>query len=321
MSNTFGTFFRIHSFGESHGVALGAIVDGCPAGVTFDAAFLQSELDRRKPGSSSSVSARSEADHCEVLSGVFEGKTLGTPICLMVRNFDARPQDYQKIAISPRPGHADDVWKEKFGHSDPRGGGRSSGRETVARVMGGAIAKMAMRAVVPELRFESFSAEIGPFQLTAGDQKKEEVAAALAKVREQGNSWGGIAEIRLTGVPKGLGQPVFHKLKADLAAALMGVGAVSAVEFGQGLHRPERDGISFHQSESGSDVYGGVRGGISTGDPIVVRAHVKPTSSILDVAKQGRHDPCVLIRALPVLESMVALVMVDHLLGKRLDKI
>lgn len=320
VANTFGVHFKVHSFGESHGAALGAIVDGCPAGVRFDHELLQRELDRRKPGTSSSVSARAEADQCEILSGVFEGKTLGTPIAMMVRNLDARSQDYEKIAKQPRAGHADDVWKEKFGHSDPRGGGRSSGRETIARVMGGAVARMVMRELAPEMAVESFAREIGPYKLTKADQKKEEVASALVKLREQGNSWGGIAEIHVNGVPKGLGQPVFRKLKSDLTAALMSVGAVSAVEFGDGLHSPSRDGISMHKN-SGEEVYGGVRGGISTGEPIVLRAHVKPTSSILDVAKQGRHDPCVLIRALPVLESMAALVVVDHLLWQRLDKI
>lgn len=320
MANTFGTLFRVHSFGESHGTALGAVVDGCPAGVGFDHELLRRELDRRRPGSGPAVSARAEADECEILSGVFEGRTLGTPIAMLVRNRDARSQDYQKIAQQPRAGHADDVWKNKFGHSDPRGGGRSSGRETLARVMGGAVARMMMGALTPELSIESFAAEIGPFKLSQADQKTEEVSEALMKLREQGNSWGGIAEIQLKAVPVGLGQPVFRKLKSDLTAALMGVGAVSAVEFGQGLHVAERDGVSFHRN-AGEDVYGGIRGGISTGETIVVRAHIKPTSSILEVAKQGRHDPCVLIRALPVLESMVALVMADHLLWQRLDKI
>lgn len=338
-SNSFGQHFKVHSFGESHGAAVGAVIDGCPAGVPFDLGFLQTELDRRKPGGKG-VSARQEGDQCEILSGVFEGRTLGTPIAMVVRNQDARSADYEKIKTEARRGHADDVWREKFSHADHRGGGRSSGRETVARVMAGAVAKMFLREVAPETSIKAFTQSIGPFALTTEERssfllgqlscddftarfpspsRASEIESGLVQIREEGNSWGGIIELAIQNPTRGLGQPVFHKLKSDLAAALMSVGAVSAVELGEGLHDGSRDGISFHKS--GSQIYGGIRGGISTGEMISLKAHIKPTSSILDVAKKGRHDPSIVIRAVPVLESMVALVLADHVLWRRLDRV
>lgn len=328
----------MHSFGESHGTALGVVIDGCPSGTPFDLQFLQSELDRRKPGGKN-VSARQEPDQVEVLSGVFDGRTLGTPIAMMVRNQDARSQDYAEITKKARTGHADDVWREKFTHVDPRGGGRSSGRETVARVMAGAVAKMFLREACPDILIRGFASELGPMKLSAQERQEflsgersadeflgrfpspsrsHELERGLQALKETGNSWGGVAEIVIQKPPKSLGQPVFHKLKSDLAAALMSVGAASAVELGEGLHDGDRDGLSFHQQGNPS-VYGGIRGGISTGETISLKVHVKPTSSILDVAKKGRHDPCVLIRAIPVFEAMVALTLVDHVLWRRLD--
>ncbi len=342
-ANTFGTRFQIHTFGESHGTALGCVVDGCPSNLPFDMGLLKTELERRRPGhhglqTGEVVSQRNEADEPEILSGVFEGKTLGTPIAMIVRNQDARSQDYQQIANSPRAGHADDVWQMKFGHRDPRGGGRSSGRETVARVMGGAIAKMILRQQAPELRILGFSTQIGPLTLTEEEKKSfiqaahteaypqdgffarfpstrdQEVRDLLKSAQASGESYGAKVEIRVQKMVPGLGQPVFHKLKSDLAAALMSVGAVAGFQLGEGSPESET-GTQFHQHAESAN-YGGIRGGISTGEDLILQVTLKPTSSILDVAKKGRHDPCIATRAIPVLESMVALVLVDHLLWK-----
>lgn len=341
-ANTFGHILKVHSFGESHGPALGAVIEGCPSGLPFDLELLKSELERRRPGGSQGLtSGRQEADLPEILSGVFEGRTLGTPITILVRNQDARSEDYKKITNAPRAGHADDVWQEKFDHRDPRGGGRSSGRETVSRVMAGAIAKMLLRKLSPETRIRAFVSELGPHRLSESEKKNflkssqdsdqykarfpsdqhEQVATELLALKEKGDSWGGVVELCVQGPPKSLGQPVFHKLKADLASALMGVGATSAIEIGHGLHNPSLTGSKFHSGTAGQEIYGGIRGGISTGEEIALRVHIKPTSSILDVAKQGRHDPAILIRAVPVFESMVALVLADHLLWRRLDQV
>ncbi|MBX3016574.1 MAG: chorismate synthase [Bdellovibrionaceae bacterium] len=343
-ANSFGHLFRITTFGESHGTALGAIIDGCPAGVNFDEDLLRRELARRRPGfwegeASAPVSARQEADLPEVLSGVFEGRTLGTPIAIQVRNQDARSQDYAALKDNPRAGHADDTWAVKFGHRDHRGGGRSSGRETVARVMGGAVAKMLLQQIAPALRIRAYAEALGPHRLTDSEKlaflkgtdaadryavrfpspRAPTVVEDLKRIQAAHDSWGGIAEIVIQGAPAGLGQPVFHKLKSDLAMAMMSVGATSGFELGEGLHDAAQTGKSFHQDAASAN-YGGIRGGISTGDEIRFRVHFKPTSSILDVAKQGRHDPCIVIRALPVLESMTALVLADHALWSRLDR-
>jgi chorismate synthase len=350
--NSFGSRFVVTTFGESHGIALGVVIDGCPSGIPFDVEFLARELERRRPGGAL-VSGRQEGDLPEVLSGVFEGKTLGTPIAILVRNQDARSQDYFEIAagtptrtggVAPgavRIGHADDVWRVKFGHSDPRGGGRSSGRETVARVMGGAVARMVLRELAPELKIQAFADQIGPEVLSSGETTKaiamepaqidtfparfpserasSRITALLEGAKRDGESYGGRAFIRAAGVPAGLGQPVFHKLKADLASAFFGIGATSAVEIGQGAEAALAEGSAFHASNDGQ--YGGIRGGISTGDPIEARVSFKPTSSVLDVAKRGRHDPCIVPRALPVLEAMMALVLVDHLLWAKTDRL
>lgn len=334
-ANSFGSRWVITSFGESHGAALGVVIDGCPAGVTWNEALLRRELERRRPGAAL-VSSRQEGDIPEVLSGVFEGKTLGTPIAILVRNQDARSQDY--VGLAARAGHADDVWREKFGLSDPRGGGRSSGRETVARVMAGAVARMFLQEVRPELRVLGFAREIGPEALSADDlsglqklsdvdsfsarfpskEGSQRVEQLLLQAKAEGKSYGGVAEFWVDGVPKSLGQPVFHKLKADLAAAVMGVGATSAVEFGEGMAAASREGSEFHSG--GESPYGGIRGGISTGERIVFRAGFKPTSSVLDVAKKGRHDPCIVPRAIPVIEAMIWNVLADHVLWARTDR-
>lgn len=342
-ANTFGSRLRLTTFGESHGPALGALLDGVPAGVPWDQELLQRELERRRPGQSAVVSARQEADAVEVLSGVYEGHTLGTPIAMIVRNNDARSKDYAEIKANPRAGHADDVWKMKFGHSDPRGGGRSSGRETVARVMGGAVAKMILREIMPALRLRAFARKIGPYELTEADltalstsqeefpadrfaarfpsaTRVADVKKLLLDAKANGHSYGGIAELWIDGAAAGLGQPVFHKLKSDLAASFLSLGATAGVELGAGFEAASAEGSVFHSSSEGAR-YGGVRGGISTGERIAMSVAFKPTSSVLDVAKKGRHDPCIVPRAIPVLEAMAHLVLADHALWARADRI
>ncbi len=318
-ANRFGEIFQVSSFGESHGPALGVLIEGCPAGISFQHQTLNRAIERRRPGRSAVTSARNEADTPEILSGVFEGKTLGTPIAVIVRNQDARPQDYAKIKTEPRRGHADDVWLAKFGHVDYRGGGRSSGRETLARVIGGAFAEMLVHELAPALTVKATATRIGDITMqNDGDWKTAE--ALLNQLRETGDSVGGVVELEISQPPQGLGQPVYHKLKADLTAAMMSIGAVTAVELGGGFEMTKRRGLDVHVVAAES-IYGGIRGGISTGETIHLNVAFKPTSSILDVAKRGRHDPCIVLRALPVVEAMAYLVMADHLLWQRLDRI
>lgn len=339
----------ITSFGESHGTALGVVIDGCPAGVKFDDELLKRELARRRPGrhgkAVSVVSDREEADAPEVLSGVFEGKTIGTPIAIMVRNVDARSGDYKVIAKEPRPGHADDMWRGKFGHSDHRGGGRSSGRETVCRVMAGSVAQMLLRHLAPQLRVRAFADQIGPIRLTAEDHqaweahiknggsvddfqtrlpsvdKNAEVERLLQDAKQNGKSYGGVVELWIDAPPAFLGQPVFHKLKADLASAFMSVGATASVELGDGGDVVSAEGSVFHRRSPEESPYGGIRGGISTGERIRMRVAFKPTATVLDVAKKGRHDPCIVPRAIPVLEAMAYVVLADHILWARTDRV
>ncbi len=343
--NTFGRLFRLTSFGESHGPAMGAVVDGCPAGVVWNQEILDRVLERRRPGQSSIVSARNEADQVEVLSGIYENKTLGTPIAMMIRNQDARSEDYQGVPEQGRQGHADDTWKKKFGHVDPRGGGRSSGRETVARVMGGAVAQMLAQTLVPEMKVVGFASQISSialeeFELDAAEnslletpywvdqfpsrfphaEKSNEITRMLEQAKEEGLSYGGCASIWLENVPAGLGQPVFHKLKSELTAAMMSVGATAAVSIGAGFSASQKEGTQFHDPND-SSVYGGLRGGISTGERISLEVAFKPTSSVMDIAKKGRHDPCIVPRAIPVLEAMAWLVLADHLLLRKLDAV
>lgn len=337
MKDTFGQIFKFHSFGESHGPAMGCVIEGCPAGLPFDLELLEKNLARRKPGQNAFVSARNEADKPEILSGVFEGQTLGTPIAILIRNQDQRSKDYEKLP--DRRGHATDVWQTKFGHSDPRGGGRASGRETVTRVIAGSVAEMLIRQLSPETKILAWTAQVGKLKQTIAleqwpkltrkmmdanplrtPQKNEEAEAAVSKAKEQGDSLGGEAQLVILQPPKNLGQPVFHKLKADFASALMSIGAVTAVELGAGAEASSQSGLDFHLQQS-EDVYGGIRGGISTGEPIHFKISVKPTSSILDVAKKGRHDPFLLPRMIPVIEAMAACVIADHLLWSRLDRI
>lgn len=336
-ASSFGSRFVVTSFGESHGPALGVVIDGCPANLSFDEALLKRELERRRPGGEL-VSQRKEEDLAEILSGVYEGKTLGTPIAMLVRNKDQKSQDYEAIKNSSRAGHADDVWQQKFGHRDHRGGGRSSGRETVARVMAGAVAQMLCKQLAPQMVLKAYSGQVAHFGLTdierAGiwsqdvdgftarfpSAQHEKVKELLTLAQTQGESYGGVAEIRIKGAPAGLGQPVFHKLKADLARAYMSVGATSGVELGAGVQANQAAGTEFHQAPQSGN-YGGIRGGISTGEEIFLKVHFKPTSSILDVAKKGRHDPYIVTRAIPVLEAMTWIVLAEHLLWQRGDRI
>ena len=321
-ANSFGSRFVINTFGESHGVALGVVIDGCPAGLDFDLEFLTKEMERRRPGVYSQeqivVSARKELDSPEILSGVFEGKTLGTPIAILVRNQDQRSEDYEKTKDAPRIGHADDVWKCKFGHADYRGGGRSSGRETLCRVLGGAVAKMLIRKISPATIIEGYVSQVGNHKLASAIELQS-IKEVLSDAQKKGESLGGEVTIRIQKPIPNLGQPVFHKLKSDLAAAMMSVGAATGFEIGAGFDVIEQAGTAFHKNKN-AEVYGGIRGGISTGEDIVLRIAMKPTSSILDVAKQGRHDPCIAIRAVPVFESMAALVIADHLLWMKQDR-
>ncbi|MCB0363774.1 MAG: chorismate synthase [Bdellovibrionaceae bacterium] len=323
-ANSWGSRFVVTSFGESHGEAMGVVIDGCPAGVPFDRELLLHNLQRRRPGQHGDpqrvVSVRSEEDMPQILSGIFADKTLGTPIALLVYNKDQRSQDYDQIAHQPRPGHADDVWREKFTHVDHRGGGRASGRETLSRVMAGSVAQMYLRAVTPETRVTAKALQIGPVHLQGSEVMTPEVIDLLQKARAEGRSYGGRVLLTITQPPASLGQPVFHKLKADLASAIMGIGAVNGIEIGAGVVAADAEGSEFH-SRPEQDQYGGIRGGISTGEEIQITVSFKPTATVLDQAKAGRHDPCIIPRALPVLEAMVNLVLADHYLWRLTDKI
>ncbi len=348
MSNTFGKLFTITTFGESHGAALGCIVDGCPPNIEVSIDEIQAQLNRRRPGQSDMTTARKEPDAVEVLSGIFEGKTLGTPIAMIVRNTDQRSKDYSEIKDIYRPGHADFTWQMKFGVRDYRGGGRSSGRETVGRVLGGAIAQQLLKTKGTGVI--AFAKQVGPIigtqvdpsyieknPLRAADPEKAgEMEAYVLKVKEAGDSVGGIVEIRITNCPIGLGEPVFDKLNADLAKALVSIPTVKGVEFGAGFSVAEKTGSenndTFAKGDDGAlhatkNDAGGISGGISNGEEIVIRVAVKPPSSIskvqktvdskgnpVDLSVHGRHDPCIIPRFIPVAEAMVALVLADHLL-------
>ncbi|MCP3972851.1 MAG: chorismate synthase [Rhodobacteraceae bacterium] len=352
--NTFGHLFRVTTWGESHGPALGATVDGCPPGVPLRAEMLQHWLDRRKPGQSRYTTQRREADEVEILSGVFEGATTGTPIQLMIRNTDQRSKDYGDIAEKFRPGHADFTYWQKYGVRDPRGGGRSSARETAARVAAGGVAREAIRALLPGAGISGYMVQMGPHGIDRDRFDAEEIernpfwvpdavasgewAAYLDGLRKAGSSVGAVVEIVARGVPAGLGAPVYGKLDTDLAAAMMSINAVKGVEIGEGMTaaaltgEANADEISMgeHGPEFSSNHAGGILGGISTGQDVVVRFAVKPTSSILtprrtitrggetvEIVTKGRHDPCVGIRAVPVGEAMMACVILDHLLLDR----
>jgi chorismate synthase len=345
--NTLGTLFRVTSFGESHGPAIGCVVDGCPPGMALAEADIQQHLDRRRPGTSRHVTQRREPDTVEILSGVFEGRTTGTPIALLIRNQDARSKDYANIARSFRPGHADYTYWHKYGIRDYRGGGRQSARETAVRVAAGAIARkwlherygVTVRGHLTHLgphavAFEAWShVDDNPF-FVANASQVPALEAYMDRLRKSGESVGARLEVVASGVPVGWGEPVYGKLDADIAHAMMGINAVKGVEIGAGFASVAQHGTE-HSDEMTPDGFlsnqaGGILGGISTGQDIVVAIAVKPTSSIrLDrhsidvdgapviVNTHGRHDPCVGIRAAPIAEAMLALVLVDHALRHR----
>jgi len=352
MGNTFGKAFAITTWGESHGPGIGVVIDGCPAGLELDISDIQHELDRRRPGQSDVSSPRKEEDKVEILSGIFQGKTTGTPISLLVMNKDVDSSKYENIKNTPRPGHADYTYMMKYGIRDHRGGGRASARETVARVAAGSIAKKilaqysieilahvvelgsikASPTTINEIRINPQSNPMRCADLEAAKAMLEKVQEA----RSASDSLGGIVEIIALGVPPGFGEPVFNKLDADLASALMGIGAVKGVEIGAGFASARMTGSQMNdpfeiQNENivcTSNNAGGILGGISSGEPIICRIAVKPTPSIAreqrtvdlsdlsqtEITIQGRHDPTIPPRIVPVAEAMMALVLVDHLI-------
>ena len=345
--NTFGKLFTVTSFGESHGAALGCVVDGCPPGLALCEADLQADVDRRRPGTSQYTTQRKEPDTVRILSGVFEGRTTGTPIGLLVQNEDQRSRDYEKIKDRFRPGHADYTYQQKYGLRDYRGGGRSSARETVMRVAAGAVARKYLRERL-QVSIQGYLAQMGPLKLDPVDPsaaysnpffcpdptRVKELEDLVWRLRESGDSIGARVTVVARGVPPGLGEPVFGRLDADLASAMMGINAVKGVEIGDGFKAVEQRG-SQHRDEltpTGfkSNHAGGTLGGISSGQDIVVSIALKPTSSITvpgetidvhgaacEIATTGRHDPCVGFRATPIAEAMMALVLMDHYLRHR----
>jgi chorismate synthase len=342
--NTIGKLFTVTSFGESHGPAIGCIVDGCPPGLELSAADLQADLDRRKPGTSRHTTQRREADEVEILSGVFEGKTTGTPIGLLIRNTDQRSKDYGKIMDRFRPGHADYTYLRKYGIRDYRGGGRSSARETAMRVAAGAIAKKWLK-LRHGITVRGYLSQLGPIRAEAFDwqqvgenpffspdaTKVPEMEAYMDALRKSGDSVGARIEVIAEGVPAGLGEPIFDRLDADIAHAMMSINAAKGVEIGDGFACVEQKGTQ-HRDEMTpqgflSNHAGGILGGISSGQAITASVAFKPTSSIripgrsvnldgepVEVVTEGRHDPCVGIRATPIVEAMLALVLMDHML-------
>ncbi|HAI76016.1 MAG TPA: chorismate synthase [Microscillaceae bacterium] len=359
MSNSFGKIFKISTFGESHGAAVGVVVEGVPAGLPIDVAFIQAELDRRRPGQSAIVTQRKEADVVQILSGVFEGKATGTPIALMVWNEDAKSKDYSHIAQSYRPSHADFTYDAKYGLRDYRGGGRSSARETLARVAAGAIAKLFLTH--HHIQVQAYTSQVGSLQLhtpyTALDLSQTEqndvrcpdpaLAAQMIDlikaVRKQGDSIGGVVSAVIRGVPAGLGEPVFDKLHAELGKAMLSINAVKGFEYGSGFAGVSMLGSEhndlFYQDEQGSirtqtNHSGGIQGGISNGEDIYFRVAFKPVATLMRdqdsvdaqgnpvvVSGKGRHDPCVVPRAVPIVEAMVALVIADFWLRNQLTRL
>jgi len=352
--NTFGHLYRFTTWGESHGPALGATVDGCPPGVALDEAMLQHWLDKRRPGQNKNTTQRQEADAVRILSGVYDGQTTGTPIQLMIGNTDQRSRDYGDIARTFRPGHADISYHLKYGLRDPRGGGRSSARETAARVAAGGVARAVLAALAPGLGIKGYMVAMGEMQLDRARfdpdaidgndfwlpdaEAAPEWEAYLQNLRKTHDSVGAVIEVVARGVPAGLGAPIYAKLDTDLAAAMMSINAVKGVEIGEGMAAARLRGsqnadeifMGSDGPEFASNHAGGILGGISTGQEVVVRFAVKPTSSILtprrsitidgtptEVVTKGRHDPCVGIRAVPVGEAMMACVILDHLLLHR----
>lgn len=345
--NTIGKLFTVTTFGESHGPALGAIVDGCPPGMPLTEADLQLDLDRRKPGTSRHTTQRREADEVKILSGVFEGKTTGTPIGLLIENTDQRSKDYSKIAEVFRPGHADYTYQHKYGFRDYRGGGRSSARETAMRVAAGAIAKKYLKQAFG-IEVRGYLSQLGPIKIeqviweevgnnpffSPDPDKVAEMENYMDALRKEGESIGAKIVVVASNVPPGLGEPIFDRLDAEIAYALMSINAVKGVEIGDGFDCITAKGTAFRDEITPekflSNHAGGILGGISTGQDIVASIALKPTSSLrlpgksinlqgeaVEVVTEGRHDPCVGIRATPIAEAMLAIVLMDHLLRHR----
>lgn len=364
MSNTFGHLFRVTTFGESHGAAIGCIVDGCPAGLAFDLDFIQQELDRRRPGQSSIVTQRKESDTVQVLSGVFEDKTTGTPIAMLIPNEDQRSRDYDHLATAFRPSHADYTWQAKFGHRDFRGGGRSSARETAARVAAGALAKLLLRSQGIEI--QGYVSQVGPLELhqdyTSLDltqtesnelrcpdpEMAQKMISLIKEIRKDGDTIGGVVTCVVRGCPPGLGEPVFDKLQADLGKAMLSINAAKGFEYGSGFagvkmrgsehndlfsvdgaEKPDKGPVKTLTNRSG-----GIQGGISNGMDLYFRVAFKPVATIMreqetlneagetvSLQGKGRHDPCVVPRAVPIVEAMTALVLADHYLRMQTNRL
>jgi len=352
--STFGKIFKIATWGESHGAGIGVVVDGCPAGLALKEADIQKELDRRKTGQSKVTTTRKEADKVRILSGVFKGKTMGTPIALWIENQDADSSKYELIKDLYRPGHADYTYQMKYGMRDYRGGGRSSARETAGRVAAGAIAKKLLAR--HKIKVIGYTRQIGPFHAKKIDFKEierniircpdkavtDKMIDHIMKIRKKGDSVGGVVEVIAQGVPAGIGEPVFDRLDADLAKAVMGIPAVKGVEIGVGFEAAQMLGsecndqfvVKGKKISTKTNHAGGILGGISNGENIVLRLVVKPTSSInktqqtvtlkgkkATINVEGRHDPCICPRAVPIAEAMVALTLIDHLMRQRLSRL
>jgi chorismate synthase len=362
--NTFGTIFRVSTFGESHGAAIGCIVDGCPAGLTFDLDFIQHELDRRRPGQSAIVTQRKESDTVQALSGVFEGKTTGTPVAFVIPNEDQRSKDYDHLAQAFRPSHADYTWHAKYGHRDYRGGGRSSARETAARVAAGALAKIFLKT--QDIEIQAYVSQVGALTLDRpyteldlsltetndircpDPEMAERMIALIREIRKAGDTIGGVINCVVRGCPPGLGEPVFDKLHADLGKAMLSINAAKGFEYGSGFegvkmtgmqHNDQYEGVEGEglKAEGGgyrtrTNYSGGVQGGISNGMDIYFRVAFKPVATVMrdqeslnaegetvTLKGKGRHDPCVVPRAVPIVEAMAALVIADHLLRQAVN--
>jgi len=348
--NTIGKLFRVTTFGESHGAALGCVIDGCPSQIEIKEEDIQRDLDRRRPGQSHITTPRNEADKVKILSGVFDGKTLGSPIAMIVENSNQKSEDYDKLKDLFRPGHADHTWEQKFGFRDHRGGGRSSGRETVARVMAGAVAKLLLST--KNIQIYAYAVQVGNIKgeivdlasiennlLRAADPTKaKEMEAAVLAAKEAGDSLGGVVEILIKNVPVGLGEPVFGKINSDLAQAILSIPTTKAFEIGSGFMAATKLGSENNDPLIEKDGKiravkndaGGISGGITNGENIILRVHVKPPSSILkkqqtinkdgessEIQVSGRHDPCIIPRFIPVAKAMTAIVLADHLLRYR----
>lgn len=334
--NTFGQIFRIHTFGESHGPSMGLVVDGCPSGIGIDLEKIRSFMNRRRPGQNEYVTSRNESDDFQILSGLFESKTLGTPIGCQIPNTNQKSSDYSNL--EPRKGHADQAWIDKFDHVDLRGGGRSSGRETVCRVFAGAIARQALEELAPQLQIHVWIDSVGPIKnrkshrefsrkfdnykglnSELGFPDEDQIGSLktmLTEAKVQGESYGGVIKFKISHLDSGLGQPVFSKLKSDFASAMFSIGSVQGFILGE--DNVHLSGTEFHKLPN---PYGGIQGGISTSQPIECDVLIKPTSTIGEAAKAGRHDPCIMPRALVVVESMLSMVLLDHYLMMRMDKL